>query len=106
MPRAPKACPHCDNPQPCPQHKPKPWATKQPWHSRGFQPATRRAILNRDNWTCVDCGHRDPTGNTLQADHITPTADGGTNSPDNGRTLCTTCHDHLSATHRTRKRWP
>ncbi|MBM4509356.1 hypothetical protein GS421_07575 [Rhodococcus hoagii] len=33
-----------------------------------------------------------PTGTTLQADHILNHAQGGTNHPDNGQTLCLPCH--------------
>lgn len=29
----------------------------------------RLLVFQRDNWTCVDCGHRDITGATLECDH-------------------------------------
>ncbi len=51
----------------------------------------RKAVFERDNWTCVWCGVR---GGSLQADHIKPFA----YFPelrfaiDNGRTLCVPCH--------------
>jgi len=51
----------------------------------------RRAVLSRDNNTCIWCGKKD---NTIQADHIKPFCD----YPelrfaiDNGRTLCFDCH--------------
>lgn len=30
----------------------------------------RRARFEHDHWTCVDCGWHDPTGRTLECDHI------------------------------------
>ena len=50
----------------------------------------RRAVFERDNWTCVWCGSK----KNIQADHIKPFA----MFPelrfaiDNGRTLCRDCH--------------
>ena len=52
----------------------------------------RRAVFQRDNYTCVECG--DDRGRNLEADHIKPFAF----FPDlrfdvsNGRTLCHDCH--------------
>lgn len=52
----------------------------------------RRAVYERDNYTCVWCG--DKTSGNLEADHIKRFAD----YPelrfaiDNGRTLCKKCH--------------
>lgn len=51
----------------------------------------RKAVFERDNYTCTGCGAR---GGYLNADHIKPFAD----YPelrwelDNGRTLCVSCH--------------
>ena len=51
----------------------------------------RRAVFERDDWTCVWCGRR---GVVIHADHIKPFA----YFPelrfaiDNGRTLCRECH--------------
>lgn len=54
--------------------------------------AWRKAVFDRDNYTCQECCER---GGTLEADHIKPWAF----FPDlrfelsNGRTLCRRCHD-------------
>lgn len=56
----------------------------------------RKAVFERDNYTCIWCGERNGNGHTvvLNADHIKPFAD----YPelrfaiDNGRTLCIKCH--------------
>jgi 5-methylcytosine-specific restriction endonuclease McrA len=54
--------------------------------------AWRRAVFERDNWTCQFCGHRG--GGEIHADHIKPWA----YFPElryevsNGRTLCRDCH--------------
>ena len=33
-------------------------------------PDERKHVLERDRYQCVRCGHRDPTGKTLQVDHV------------------------------------
>lgn len=61
----------------------------------------RRAVFTRDHWTCIDCGHRDPTGRTLEADHI---GDRHNHSLDNLATRCgpraNDCHGRLTRSHR------
>lgn len=51
----------------------------------------RRAVYERDNYTCVLCGIR---GSVIEADHIKPFAlyPELRFSVDNGRTLCKPCH--------------
>lgn len=107
MARAPQPCAThgCPNTKPCPAHTPKPWAGKQPHHSRGFPPKVKQAIHQRDRWTCQQCGHHDPTGDTLHADHRTPVSQGGTHTPGNGLTLCHPCHHAKSAREATQARW-
>ena len=64
----------------------------------------RKAILERDQYTCQDCGHHGQPGqgeDDLQVHHIMPRAYGGTNDPDNLMTLCSACHvarDNLAQT--------
>lgn len=99
MPRAPRKCPKsgCEaritsGPY-CPEHTVHHWTnggrtrTTTPEH-RAF----RRDVLDRDHHTCQQCGHRDPTGRTLQADEILNAARQGTPTLDNGQTLCIPCH--------------
>ena len=71
---------------------------------RSFPTATRQAILHRDGYRCVDCGHHDPTGQTLRADHITPHAEGGTDHITNGATRCDDCHERKTRTEQARGR--
>ena len=53
------------------------------WHT------LRTQTLARDHWTCTECGHHDPTGRTLECDHI---GDRDNHDPVNLRTLCQRCH--------------
>jgi len=51
----------------------------------------RAKVLWRDKYTCQHC----PAKEDLRAHHIIPRKDGGSNSPQNGITLCNICHDAL-----------
>jgi 5-methylcytosine-specific restriction endonuclease McrA len=54
----------------------------------------RYAILERDNFHCVMCGSGGKTSRViLEVDHIIPRGAGGSNHPNNLRTLCVICHD-------------
>jgi 5-methylcytosine-specific restriction endonuclease McrA len=59
----------------------------------------RRAVFERDDFTCVDCGQR---GGSLEADHVKQWA----HYPrlryavSNGATRCADCHRRRRATHR------
>lgn len=58
-------------------------------------PKQRQAILERDDYTCRDCGLRGENGYRLdcvQVHHIVRRADGGANEPENLVTLCGVCH--------------
>ncbi|MEW6917994.1 HNH endonuclease [Trueperella pyogenes] len=61
----------------------------------------RREVLTRDQTagitTCPICGatlnyHQSRQPNSAEADHIIPHSLGGTNHPDNGRTICRQCN--------------
>ena len=49
--------------------------------------ALRRACLQRDGWTCADCG-----GLANNVDHVIPRALGGRDELPNLRSLCGPCH--------------
>lgn len=54
----------------------------------------RLSILERDEFKCVrcGCGGRDSKW-ILEIDHILPVSQGGSDDPENLRTLCVFCHD-------------
>ena len=55
----------------------------------------KKAVFERDNYTCQQCGHVGEYGDRpdcVQVHHIKPRRDGGTNDIDNLMTLCTICH--------------
>ncbi|MDE0475336.1 MAG: HNH endonuclease [Gammaproteobacteria bacterium] len=45
-------------------------------------------MLDRDGWRCTRCGR----AGKLEVDHIRPLHRGGSDSLDNLRALCRTCH--------------
>jgi len=49
----------------------------------------KEAIFRRDNYRCVVCGLGIKDGVEICADHIVPKDKGGTNTAENGQTLCT-----------------
>lgn len=53
-----------------------------------FSPRDRETIFKRDGYRCVVCGRGPEDGVALAADHIKPKDRGGTNTIDNGQTLC------------------
>jgi 5-methylcytosine-specific restriction endonuclease McrA len=62
--------------------------------SRAIRLGLRYDVLRRDRFCCVLCG-RSPASQLaceLHVDHIVPIARGGTNAPDNLRTLCASCN--------------
>jgi len=52
------------------------------------KPEVRERILQRDNYTCVQCG----SIKNLTIDHIISVYHGGTNSDNNLQTLCNSCN--------------
>ena len=53
-----------------------------------FSPRDKEAIFERDGRRCVVCGLGEADGVELAADHIKPKDRGGTNTIENGQTLC------------------
>ena len=49
-------------------------------------------ILERDNFTCRYCGHRDITKRSLHVDHVVPVAEGGKAEESNLVTACEDCN--------------
>lgn len=54
-----------------------------------FSLKTKELIFKRDNYKCVVCGLGNSDGVEICADHIKPKDKGGTNTLENGQTLCT-----------------
>mgnify|MGYP003564851842 FL=1 len=66
-----------------------------------FTQSDKLKILERDNYKCVICGKGKAEGMELHVDHIKPKSLGGTNSIENGQTLCSQHNflkKHLQAT--------
>lgn len=53
-----------------------------------FSPEVKEAIFRRDNYRCVVCGRGREDGVEIHADHMRPRDLGGTNTIENGQTLC------------------
>lgn len=53
-----------------------------------FPSEAKEQILKRDNYKCVVCGRGIKDGVEICADHIIPIDSGGTNTVENGQTLC------------------
>lgn len=54
--------------------------------------ATRRKVLERDNFMCRVCGVSRQDGAILHVDHIYPVSKGGSNEMPNLRVLCRDCN--------------
>lgn len=52
----------------------------------------RRRLIRRRGPHCEKCGWTDPTGETLEADHIVPIYKGGADDISNKQLLCADCH--------------
>ena len=58
----------------------------------------RKAVLERDNFTCQKCKLEDKTGRLLEAHHIIPLAFGGKEELENLITFCLDCHHYAPNT--------
>ena len=54
-----------------------------------FPPEIKEEIFSKDNYKCVVCGRGKEDGVEICADHKIPKDKGGSNTADNGQTLCT-----------------
>jgi len=63
-----------------------------------FPPEIKEKIFRRDGYRCVVCGRGREDGVEIHADHKRPLDKGGTNSVDNGQTLCSE-HNFLKKTY-------
>lgn len=59
---------------------------------KSIKPSLRFEIMKRDNYRCQMCGISAKDGATLEIDHITPVAKGGSNDTDNLQVLCRDCN--------------
>ncbi len=59
-----------------------------------FPPSVKQAIFQRDNYRCVVCNLGQEDGVEIAADHKIPKSRGGTNTLENGETLCIT-HNNM-----------
>lgn len=64
----------------------------KPVERKPIKPGLRFEILKRDGYRCQMCGVTAKDGATLEIDHITPVARGGTNDADNLQVLCRECN--------------
>jgi len=66
----------------------------KPATSREVQPALRKLVLERDDWTCQKC---DSQENGLHCHHIDPVINNPIESSDidNCITLCKSCHKEI-----------
>ena len=53
-----------------------------------FTEVDKAAIFRKDGYKCVICGLGQQDGVEIAADHKIPRSKGGTNTPENGQTLC------------------
>lgn len=60
---------------------------------RPIPASVRTAVMKRDQFACVECGHTD----FLTLDHIWPYSQGGTDTADNLRVLCRSCNSRKGA---------
>jgi CRISPR/Cas system Type II protein with McrA/HNH and RuvC-like nuclease domain len=61
---------------------------------KGIGPKLRRDVMQRDNYTCKECGASPKTskGVFLEIDHVIPVSKGGGNEIANLQTLCDVCN--------------
>lgn len=74
----------------CPGHAPRRANRQTPGRGGGWQAAKFRSeVLRFAGYVCQRCG----ADGALQAHHVRPLVEGGTNDPANGVALCRRCHE-------------
>lgn len=73
---------------------------QSPEHDRTIPDDIRREVMRRDGYKCKDCDWSHDEWNAsdprhLELHHVMHHAQGGENTEDNLRTLCTVCHDKV-----------
>ena len=78
---------------------------KTDWHSKVYRKKKRafmnqdewqklrKAVFERDDFTCQRCDKRNGQGRGLSAHHLMPRSEGGADDIENLITLCNSCHD-------------
>lgn len=69
------------------------WRRGTPLQRRSIPVATRAAVMERDNYQCVECESPDE----LTLDHIWPYSKGGEDTLENLRVLCRSCNSAKGA---------
>ena len=64
--------------------------TKDGIIKRSVSETKKKYVASKNGWKCARCGNM--LKHTYEVDHITALKDGGDNSVDNLRALCTDCH--------------
>jgi hypothetical protein len=72
----------------CPARESTPQFTKRYYRKGRIPSALRRAVYERDDYRCIDCGSVDD----LSCDHIEPEAYGGPTTLENLATRCRPCN--------------
>lgn len=79
----------------CDEHQREAWAGRGSGASRGYGWAwdrLKRKILKRDGYVCQDQRVCKGLTKADEVDHVVPKAEGGTDAPENLRSICTPCH--------------
>ena len=103
-PGKPCAEPGCWRLRPCAEHPGRDlhrWDVRRTERHAPLSEAARRAVLERDGWTCRACGRP-----TRTVDHVIAVALGGTNDMTNLQALCGACNTAKAAreAHESRRR--
>jgi 5-methylcytosine-specific restriction endonuclease McrA len=71
--------------------------TERAWRAADLAVGLRFAVFTRDGFRCRYCGRNPSDGARLEADHVVPRVDGGSDSLSNLVTACEMCNRGKSA---------